>query len=121
MKALIFKYALRGIRAVFRTEINARIHLIIASCVTLAGLIFGITRYEWIAICICIGMVIGAEIFNTAIERLVDLVSPEFNEKAGMIKDISAGAVLFVALASMVTGLIIFIPQIIDALKSGVQ
>jgi diacylglycerol kinase (ATP) len=58
----------------------------------------------------CIGTVIAAELFNTAIEKLVDLVSPERHPVAGQVKDIAAGAVLICAVAAAIIGLIIFIP-----------
>lgn len=77
-----------------------------------AGFGFGITRGEWTAIVICIGLVIAAELFNSAIERLVDLVSPQRHPVAGQVKDIAAGAVLVCALAAIVVGLIVFIPYL---------
>ena len=67
---------------------------------------------EWIAVILCIGMVIGAELFNSAIERIVDLVSPQRHPLAGQIKDIAAGAVLICALTALIIGLIIFIPYL---------
>jgi len=73
---------------------------------------FGITRTEWIVIILCIGVVIAAELFNTAIERLVDLVSPERHPIAGQVKDIAAGAVLVCAVAAAIIGIIIFLPYL---------
>ena len=78
----------------------------------MAGFFFEIHRIEWIAIIICIGVVIAAEAFNTAIERLVNLTSPEWNPIAGEAKDIAAGAVLICAVAAAIVGLVIFIPYI---------
>ena len=92
-----FGYAWQGIRCCVGKEQN---------------LGFGITRSEWMAIVICIGLVIAAELFNSAIERLVDLVSPQRHPVAGQVKDIAAGAVLVCALAAMVVGLIIFVPYL---------
>jgi diacylglycerol kinase (ATP) len=103
-------YALHGMLRVFRFEQNARIHLVAAGIVTTMGFLFHLKKVEWELVILCIGLVIGAEMMNTAIERLVDLVSPQKNEKARLIKDISAGAVLFTALIALITGLIIFIP-----------
>ena len=103
-------YALHGMIRVFRFEQNARIHLFAAGIVTAMGFLFHLKRVEWIMVILCIGLVIATEIMNTAIERLVDLVSPQKNEKARLIKNISAGAVLFSALIALITGLIIFIP-----------
>ena len=90
-----FGYAWKGIR-----------------CVVVAGHFFHITRMEWIAVLLCIGMVIGAEMFNSAVERIVDLVSPQRHPLAGQIKDIAAGAVLVCALTAMIVGLIIFVPYL---------
>ena len=76
------------------------------------GFGLGITRGEWVVVCLCIGLVISAELFNTAIERLVDLVSPQRHPLAGQVKDIAAGAVLVCALAAIAVGLIIFVPYL---------
>jgi diacylglycerol kinase (ATP) len=84
--------------------------LIAAMAVIIAGIVLGITRTEWIMVVMCIGTVIAAELFNTAIEKLVDLVSPERHPVAGRVKDIAAGAVLICAVAAAIIGLIIFIP-----------
>ena len=70
------------------------------------------TRTEWTVVILCFGVVIAAELFNTAIERLVDLVSPERHPVAGQVKDIAAGAVLVCAVAAAIIGLIIFIPYL---------
>ncbi|MBO9658929.1 MAG: diacylglycerol kinase family protein, partial [Chitinophagaceae bacterium] len=68
---------------------------------------------ELIALVIVTGLVWAAEIMNTAVEHLVDFVSPGFHQKAGLIKDLSAGAVLVLSVTALITGLIIFIPKII--------
>ena len=107
-----FRYAWQGIRACVGREQNFSFHLITTVLVIGAGFAFGITRGEWTAICICIGLVIAAELFNTAVERLVDLVSPRRHPLAGQVKDIAAGAVLVCALAAIAVGLIIFVPYL---------
>ena len=107
-----FRYAWQGIRACVGREQNLSFHLITTVLVIGAGFAFGITRGEWTAICICIGLVIAAELFNTAVERLVDLVSPRRHPLAGQVKDIAAGAVLVCALAAIAVGLIIFVPYL---------
>ena len=107
-----FGYAWKGIRSCVGKEQNLSFHLITTFVVILAGIRLGITRHEWIAVILCIGLVIAAELFNTAIERLVDLVSPQRHPVAGQVKDIAAGAVLVCALAAIVTGMIIFIPYL---------
>lgn len=108
-----FKYAGKGILKLISLEHNAWIHCAAIVLVTVAGFYFGITKYEWIAIIACFGMVLAAEAFNTAIERIVDLVSPQKQPLAGDIKDLAAAGVLICAMAAAIIGLIIFIPYII--------
>ena len=105
-----FGYAWKGIQSCVGKEQNLSFHLIAAMAVIIAGIVLGITRTEWIMGVMCIGTVIAAELFNTAIEKLVDLVSPERHPVAGQVKDIAAGAVLICAVAAAIIGLIIFIP-----------
>ena len=107
-----FRYAWQGIRQCVGREQNLSFHLIVTVLVIGAGFAFGITPGEWTAICLCIGLVVSAELFNTAIERLVDLVSPQRHPLAGQVKDIAAGAVLVCALAAIAVGLIIFGPYL---------
>ena len=107
-----FGYAWKGIQSCVGKEQNLSFHLIAAMAVIIAGIVLGITRTEWIMVVMCIGTVIAAELFNTAIEKLVDLVSPERHPVAGRVKDIAAGAVLICAVAAAIIGLIIFIPYL---------
>lgn len=104
--------AFNGIKKAFQTERNLRFHFFVAIIVTFLGIILSLSILEWVGILFCIGLVICAELFNTAIEKLVDLVSPQFDKKAGLVKDISAGVVLFAAIISIIIGLIIFLPKI---------
>ena len=76
------------------------------------GFYFEISSTEWLVQCICIGIVMGAEGLNTAIEKLADFIQPEFDEKIGRIKDISAGAVLLVSIISVIVGCIIYFPKV---------
>lgn len=103
-----FKYALNGIAISFKEQLNIKIHLATVLLVVCAGLYFGITLIEWILLVITIALVIGLELVNSAIENLVDLISPQQHPLAGKIKDIAAGAVLVVAIASLVIGALIF-------------
>ena len=89
-----------------------QIHLVVAVLVVLAGWFFNITTTEWMLCLLCFGLVFGAEMVNTSIENLVDLVSPQRHELAGKAKDMAAGAVLLSALFAACVGLIIFIPKI---------
>ena len=109
-----FGYAWKGIQSCVGKEQNLSFHLIAAMAVIIAGIVLGITRTEWIMVVMCIGTVIAAELFNTAIEKLVDLVSPERHPVAGRVKDIAAGAVLICAVAAAIIGLIIFIPYFFE-------
>lgn len=107
-----FRYAFSGIFLLFRETQNARIHLFSAVGVIIAGFLFSISALEWLAIVICIGVVLAAEALNSAIENLADKVSPEKNPLIGKAKDLGAAAVLFLALASLAVALIIFIPKL---------
>lgn len=107
-----FGYAWKGIRCCVGKEQNLSFHLIATVLVVIAGWQLGITRTEWAILLLCIGIVIAAELFNTAIEKLVDLVSPGRHPLAGQVKDIAAGAVLVCAAAAAMVGLIIFVPYL---------
>ncbi len=103
-----FLYALRGIAVCIRSERNMRIHISAAFFVIMACIVTGASAAEWICVIFCIAAVIGAELFNTAIETLCDAVHPERSRKIEKVKDISAGAVLVLAMMSAVIGGIIF-------------
>jgi len=103
-----FTFAFRGIALVFRHENNTRIHLLATGLVIIAGWVLQLTYVEWAIIITQIGLVWAAEAFNSAIEKLVDFISPQIHPKAGAIKDIAAGAVLFVAISAALVGIIIF-------------
>jgi len=108
-----FGYAFNGIWHATATQLNFRVHLVAALAAVFVGCILHISNNEWLWIILCIGMVLVAELFNTAIEFLTDLVSPEYNKKAGLVKDISAGAVLITAITALIVGLIIFLPKLL--------
>ena len=108
-----FKYAFEGFISSFKTERNMKIHIIIMILVIIAGISLNINKYEWIICIICFAIVIGGELFNTAIETIVDIVMPYKNEKAKIAKDISASGVLILAIGSAIVGLIIFVPKIL--------
>ena len=105
-----FRYAMEGILTAVNEQ-NFRFHLMSAIIVIIAGILTGLTTVEWSIIVLVIFLVIGAELINTAIERVVDLASPEFHPIAKQAKDIAAGAVLVFALASVIIGLLIFLPK----------
>jgi len=109
-----FGYAFRGWRLMFHQQYNFFIHLFLAFIALLLAYLLDLSRGEWLWIILAIGMVLAAEIFNTAIEKLTDIVQPEQDPKAGQIKDLAAGAVLIIAITALIIGLIIFIPRISD-------
>lgn len=111
-----FKYAIEGIWTSFKTERNMKIHIFIMILVIIAGIILKINKSEWIICIILFAIVIGSELFNTSIEAIVDMVMPEKNEKAKIAKDVSAGAVLVVAIGAAIIGLVIFVPRILNIL-----
>ncbi|MDB5135513.1 MAG: diacylglycerol kinase family protein [Mucilaginibacter sp.] len=108
-----FGYALSGIWHAAVTQLNFRVHLVAVLIAVYAGYALHISTYEWLWIILCVGMVLTAELFNTALEFLTDLVSPEYNKKAGLVKDMSAGAVLITAICALVIGLVIFVPKLL--------
>lgn len=107
-----FECAFKGIYRMFRYEAHAQIHLIAAIGVIVAGCLFRVSSLEWCVICICIGGVLMAEGFNTAIEKLADKVSREQDPLIGMAKDVAAGAVLILAISTVVVAALIFIPKL---------
>ena len=115
MRRLIksFGYALSGIAYTVKTQMNFQIHMAAIVLVALAGWYFQLSSGDWLWIILAIGLVLVTELLNTAIEQLVNLVSPEFNILAGRVKDIAAGAVLIAAISSVAIAAIIFIPKLI--------
>ncbi len=107
-----FKYAFNGLFYVFRTQANMQIHFFAAILVVVTGFFFNLNNIEWMFIIFAIALVMISEIINTAIEEIVNFISPEFNKKAGLIKDLSAAFVLLAAIFAVITGLIIFLPKI---------
>lgn len=111
-RLLSFRYATQGILYALRTQHNLWIHLTVALLVVVFGIFFSLSTTEWIGVSFAIGMVISAEIFNSSIEKLTDLVSPGISREAGQVKDMAAGAVFICAITAAIIGLIIFAPKI---------
>lgn len=109
-----FVYAFRGIQRLIQHEPNARIHCFAAICAIALGIILRVSPTEWITITILIGLVLAAEAFNSSIEALADKVSPEYDEAIKHTKDLAAGAVLILAIAAAITGIIIFVPRLLE-------
>lgn len=116
-RARSFGFAWKGIKTLFGSEANAKVHLCVAALVIAASFIFGLSGMEWCVVLHCIGAVFMAEGFNTALEAVADKVSPEFHPLIGKAKDVAAGAVLLLVVAVVVVGLIVFIPHIIQLFK----
>ena len=108
-----FGYAWQGLKRAAHHQRNLRIHLGCSFLVVAAGMWFGISVLEWCLLAIAMGMVISAELFNSALEELTDGVSPEKRTWAGHVKDMAAAAVMIIALAALAVGLLIFIPRMI--------
>lgn len=106
-----FTYAFRGLFVMVLSERNARFHLVACLTVVALGFLFSIEQIEWIAILICIGAVFGMEALNSSIEKLCDFVHLDEHEKIKDVKDLAAGGVLAVSIASAIVGLIIFTPH----------
>jgi diacylglycerol kinase (ATP) len=114
-------FAIEGILHAAKTQRHLRYHYFSASAVLLLSYVLGISRMEFLIIALSVIAVLLAEMFNTAIETLVDMVSPEQSEKARIAKDISAGAVLVTACGVAIIGYIILFPYLRDAFNTGIS
>jgi diacylglycerol kinase (ATP) len=103
-----FKFAFRGFWSCLKTERNLRFHLGVTFYVIVGGLILRLPLSEWLAVFICAGAVLSAELFNTALEKLCDALHPGRSPAIGLVKDITAGAVLMLAVTSAVVGVLVF-------------
>jgi diacylglycerol kinase len=112
-----FKYAFEGIKLTYRNEPNFRIQLVLAILSTILGIFLKISQIEWLILIIIIFVVLLLELINSSIEALVDLISPEKNEKAKIAKDTAAGAVLVASILSLIIGIVLFLPKITNFLN----
>lgn len=111
-----FGYALKGIGVAVREQRNLKIQLMVTLLVILLAYWAEVSRTEWCVVLILIGLVLAAELLNTAIENLVDLVTAEHHPLAGKVKDIAAAAVLVLSCISVIVGFIIFAPYVREKL-----
>lgn len=109
-------HALDGLEYTINHERNFKIELAFAMLVTILSFILKVSLIEWTILVLIISMVLALEMINTAIERCVDLVTKDYKELAKLAKDIAAGAVLIMSMFSVVIGIIIFLPKIINLL-----
>ena len=109
-----FKAAFEGIASTYKKEQNIKIHTFIAIFVIVFGFFFKINYIEWLVCLVLIGFMLMAEFFNTAIEYVVDLASPDIHPLAKAAKDTASAGVLMMAIIAAVTGLVIFVPKLIE-------
>jgi len=103
-------FALQGLRALWATQPNVRIHAVATVCVVAAGGYCQVSRTDWLALVLAIALVWVAEALNTGIEWVVDLASPAQHPLAGKAKDVAAAGVLLASAAAVVVGLLVFVP-----------
>jgi diacylglycerol kinase len=104
-----FYHAFAGFAYALRSQANMRLHLVIAALVVIAAWLSGVGRTSWIVLVLTIALVLALELVNTAIESLVDLVTPEQHPLARIAKDTAAAAVLVAALGAVVVGCLVFL------------
>ena len=109
-----FGWAFNGLKDCILHEKNFRIQYVIALLVIIVGLFFSLSATEWMVLLLCFAVVLSFEIINSAIEKLCDLVCPQFNLTIKKVKDMSASAVFFSAIISFIIGCIIFLPKIVQ-------
>ena len=109
-----FKAAFEGIASTYKKEQNIKIHTFIAILVIIFGFFLKINYIEWLVCLVLIGFLLMAEFFNTAIEYVVDLASPDIHPLAKAAKDTASAGVLMMAIIAAVTGLVIFVPKLIE-------
>jgi diacylglycerol kinase (ATP) len=104
-----FRYALNGVLLSFKTQRHLRIHFALAVVVLIAGFVWRLPKAELLILVGAISLVILTELFNTALEAVVDLVTPEYHPLAKVAKDVAAGAVLVEAVNAVLVGLVLFL------------
>ncbi|MFA5244729.1 MAG: diacylglycerol kinase family protein [Pedobacter sp.] len=110
-----FYFAFSGLGYAFKTQGNFRVHCFAAILVSILSFYLNLNTSEWLWIIAAMALVLISELMNTSIETIVDLVSPEYNKKAGVAKDVAAAMVLLSAITALIIGIIILLPKIIDA------
>jgi len=112
-----FGYAFEGLHYSFKFNQNIKIHILAAIVAVFAGLILKLTRYEMLGVGFLIVLVISAEMINTSIEEVINLLVNEHRLEAKIAKDVSAGMVLLVAMFAAVVGIFIYFPHILSLFK----
>ncbi len=106
-----FHYAIKGLFIAFTTDNSFKVHFAVSLPVVISGILLRFNFFEWIIISLCIGQVLIAELFNTAIEYIVKMFTDEYHELAEKLLDISAGAVLMSVIVAIVLGCFVYIPH----------
>lgn len=109
-----FKFAFEGLAYAFRTQRNFKVQLVLGLLAIVLGLSFGFSRMEWLILLFCICLVLAAELANTVVEIVVDLVTSEIHPKAKLAKDLSAGVVLLTAIFVLLIGFLLFLPHVLS-------
>jgi diacylglycerol kinase len=112
-----FGYALAGLSYSFKFNQNIKIHIMAAILAVLVGLFLRLTRYEMLGVGFLIVLVISAEMINTSIEEVINLLVNEHRLEAKIAKDVSAGMVLLVAIFAAIVGVFIYLPHILSLFK----
>ncbi len=112
-------FAIEGILHGAKTQRHLRYHLFAAAFILILSYALGISRTDFLIIALTVILVLLAELFNTSIEAVVDLLSPERNEKAKIAKDVAAGAVLITAFGAAVIGYIVLLPRVREGIEKG--
>lgn len=104
-------FAFKGAIKLITTEHSVMVQSCLAVVMIIAGFYFEISHEEWLIQTLTIGLVLGIEGLNTAVEKVADFIHPEYHQRIGFIKDIAAGAVFFAAMTAIAIGCIIYIPK----------
>lgn len=109
--------AWRGMLYTIKTQSHVQFHLVAGTGVLLFAWWSEVSRFEWLILIFAIGSVISAEVMNSAVEIVVDMVQPNYHPLAGMAKDVAAGAVLVTAVQAAVIGMIVFAPSLLRSVS----
>ncbi|MGQ9516931.1 MAG: diacylglycerol kinase family protein [Anaerolineae bacterium] len=112
-----FRWAFAGIWYALRTQRNFRIHLLITAGVIAAGIWLELSVLEWVVIALTVALVLMAEMFNTVAETAIDMATSRFHPLAKIAKDVAAGAVLICAAISVIIGLLVLGPHLVQRLR----
>lgn len=111
-----FGYSIEGLKYAYKYEQSMFIHLIVTALVIIINIIFNVSAFEWLVTFLAIGMVLAAELINTAIEAVVDLVTMEIHPLAKIAKDCGSAATFVLAMMAAVIGLIVYVPYLMELL-----